>query len=267
MRDLMNKIFINIIDSYWGDDDTLGFYEQGRKHRHSGTYLINLDINEFEEKLTYAIMVGKGDGLELQIDSVGNNHYIDIVLLLGDETDEEYNIDYILEFLNQFDEGNAINGDKISNFGSYIYLQYAPEDTKEITGILEEQGVHAEIITHTRSRFERGASDYWVAFLIGLASTATYESLRFVSGKVKEVFNNEYRDLHFGELNIDRVRSRLSYQTGVNEHDLILISFEEIENGQYKVIFRKRYEKISVIINENGDILSFQKHEPTQTRV
>lgn len=263
----MNNIFINIIDSYWGVDDTLGIYEQGRKHRHSGTYVTNLDINEFEDKLTYVIMVEKGDGLELEIDSVGSNHFIDIVLLLGDENDEEYNIDHILDFLNQFDEANAIDGDKINNFGSYIYLRYAPEDTKEITGILEKQGVHAEIITHTRSRFERGASDYWVAFLIGLASTATFESLRFVSGKLKEKFNNEYRDVHFGELNIDRVRNQLSYQTGVNEHDLIIISFEEIENGQYKVIFRNRYEKISVITNKNGGISRFEKHELTQTRV
>src|SRR5690625_2688940 len=131
----MNKLLINIVDSYWGVDDKLGIYEQGRKNRFSGTYYIEDDIETFEKKLLYVIFSDKNDGLQLEVNMTAAATYIDIILFLGDQTDEEYDIQYILDFL----EGNSIeppynNGlkEKKEKYSEeFIYIQYAPEDLGE----------------------------------------------------------------------------------------------------------------------------------------
>jgi hypothetical protein len=265
---LMNKLFINIIDSYMGIDDELRIYEQGRKLRFSKTYVTEMDIETLEEKLMYTILTDKGDGLELEINSIGNFHYIDIILLFWDKNDEEYNIDYLIKFLEQFKvDFDDSNFDELTNYDTFIYIQYEPEEFDNITKIFKQYEIDIKLITQTRNRFENGAGDYWIGYLLGIASSATIEVVKFATNKLKEKHKNNFRSIHLGNLDIENLQRNLSHFLGINALDLKLISFQETIEGKYKVTFRTRYEKIKVISDKDGNISKYELHEISQTNI
>lgn len=254
----LNFIHINIIKSYWN----LDFIEQKRERQYSITISSDITIDEFEEELIKTIMMDKGDGLELNLYSIKNKHFVDVVLLLGDE--DEYSIDYLIEFFKQFNEQPEIIFDTdYDTYDTYLYLKYAPEEFKDITEILKEHGFEAELISERRSTFERGAGDYFLAYLIGIASSKTSEAL----SKIKEKYNDYVRDVQVGSLNIKNLKQNVSNEMNVNYNHLNLISFKELESGTYEVHFRTRYDNYFVTTNSKGDISKLVRKELTQTRI
>ena len=269
MIKINNLIFITINDSCWGIDSEHGIFESKRKQLHTGTYEINLSIAEFEKQLVHTIMTDKGDGLDLEIHSENSGTYIDIDLLVS-EKENESDIDYLIKFLEPFQvELKEIEREeRLPKFDSYIYVQYSsPKDLEAIMGTFRKENIEVQMITETRKTFERGAGDFWLGYLIGIGSSATWDGMKQAITKIKNHQDTHFRTVQTGSINVELLKENISRYSEINKQDLIFISFEEVDTEQYKVWFRSRYKKISVITNEQGHISALNIYEESQTQI
>jgi len=214
-------------------------------------------------------MSHKGDGLDLEIHSTKSGTYIDIELLV-DEEENESDIDYLINFLEPYklELQEIEKQDKSPSFGSYIYIQYStPDDLETIINIFKEKNIEVQMITETRKTFESGAGDFWLGYLLGIASSATWDGLKHTFTKLKNQNDTHYRTIQIGSIDVDSLRENVSRYSGINKQDLVLISFEEVETGLYEVRFRSRYRKINVHSNVQGHISSLRIIENSQSQI
>lgn len=217
----MNLIQVSIIFSYWDNQ----LVEVERSHEFSMDIKSSVTIDEFEEELTEMIMRDKGDGLFLDIYSIEQRHYVDVFLLLGEPDQSSYDISYLRKYLEKFEEIEVNEtDDDYSEFDSFIYLEYAPTDLPDIMKILEDKGIKAKVISERRSTYERGAGDYFLAYLIGLASSMSVEVIK----KINSLYNDHVREVQSGEFPVEIIRRNLAEKTGEDTNNLALISFEEL---------------------------------------
>jgi len=255
----MDTVHINIFDSYWEINET-DIIETGRKLRFYGTIQIQLDIEEFEYQLHQLIMEQKNDGLEIERNSYGESHFVNVFLFLGEEQDEEYNIDYIHNFLNRFPHVEAsTNEHEVIKYDKFIYALFG--DMEDVIKLLEDEGVDFELISQTKGTYDRGAGDFWVSFVIGIAQNASWDFVKAIGGKLKNKFSDSNRVLEVAYLNANQLQKNLAEIANINEQDLRLISFSETAPGEekYNVEYRTISEKFKVKSNKNGDILEFKR--------
>ncbi|PLR94833.1 hypothetical protein [Bacillus sp. T33-2] len=261
----MNVAQINIIDVYFGVNEEKGIHEIGRDIRFSAVYEVDIDIQQLESKLIDEIMQKKGDGIKVEINSFENNHYVDVYLLLGEEQeDDKFNIDFILEFLQQFQRHDLkINKYNEKNYDKFIYARYAPGDYEDISNFLQEEGIEFQLLSKTRNTFERGASDFWEGFLIAMGQSASWDLVKMTASKIKNRYNGSFRSIEVACLDVGKLRENLADLAVVDQQDLRLISFFEIDNDQetYEVHFRTIHEKFDVQSNKSGTILKFDRYD------
>ncbi|GIN59346.1 hypothetical protein J8TS2_36650 [Lederbergia ruris] len=265
----MNPLYITITDSYWGVNKEQGIFESNRKKLYTGIHETKLSIEEFEKQLIHTIMTHKGDGLDLEIHSTKSGTYIDIGLLVDNEENES-DINYLIHFLEPYQPKlqEIEKVEKSPSFDGYIYIQYSsPKDLETIIKTFKKENVEVQTITETRKTFERGASDFWIGYLIGVASSATWDGVKKAFTKVKKQHDTHFRTVQIGSINFDSLKENVSRYSKINQQDLVLVSFEEIETGQYEVWFRSRYKKIRVNSNAKGHISSLKIHENSQTNI
>ncbi len=263
----MNTVHINIFDSYWGMDE-VSFFETGRKLRFYGTIEIQTDIQEFEDKLHELIMNQKNDGLEIERNTYGENHFVNVFLYL-DEGQDDYNIDYIIDFLNQFPTVEANTSEnEVINYDKFIYAQFG--DMEDVINFLEDEGIEFKLISQTKSTYDRGNSDFWIAFVLGIAQNASWDLVKFLGGKLKNKFIDSNRAIEIALLNVNQLSKNLADMAAVNEQDLRLISFSETapDEEKYNVEFRTINEKFKVISTKDGGVLDLKRSNiRTVTRV
>lgn len=260
----MNAVSVRIKYSFW--DFNTEVFRVGEKFVYEELFEIAIDIHELEEKLYKLIMDDKIDGMTLEVNSFNDLHFLEIDLFLG-EPGDTYDINYIIKFLSQFKKlDNLQFTNDLSNYQGFIYIKYSDE-VEEALNIIKSCGLNAEKISMTTFKYERGASDLWEAFIIGIASTATWDSIKFAKAKLQEKFNNQYRDLHLGRFNAQRLKEDVAHLLDEAPLNLEMVSFECIEGNRFMVTFNSRYQKVFVESTEIGTIIKMNTEKETQTRI
>lgn len=119
----------------------------------------------------------------------------------------------------------------------------------------------------TTYKYERGASDLWEAYLLGIASSASIELIKPAINNLLKKFNNN-RDIQFGTFNIQKLKENVANLLEENIQNLELISFKNNnDEDRYSVIFTTRYQKVFVETNSSGTIIEFNAERKTQTRI
>jgi hypothetical protein len=260
----MNVISIRIKYSFW--DFNTDVFRVGEKFVFEGVFQINLDISEFEQKLYELIMMDKNDGMTLEVNSFENIHYVEVDLFLG-EPGDTYDIEYIIQFLNQFKKLETLpETNDLSKYQGFVYIQYSDE-ADEALNLLESCGIEAEKIGMTSYKYERGASDLWIAFILGIASSAAWDTIKSGKVKLENEFNNHYRDVQFGIFNAQKLKENVAHLTGETQNNLEIISFESVNDEKFLVTLNSRYQKFYVEATESGEIVKMKTDKITQTRI
>jgi hypothetical protein len=260
----MNVISIRIKYSFW--DFNTDVFRVGEKFVYEGVFQINLDISEFEQKLYELIMMDKNDGMTLEVNSFENIHYVEVDLFLG-EPGDTYDIEYIIHFLNQFKKLETLPAtNDLSKYQGFVYIQYSDE-ADEALNLLKSCGIEAEKIGMTSYKYERGASDLWIAFILGIASSAAWDTIKSGKVKLENEFNNHYRDVQFGIFNAQKLKENVAHLTGETQNNLEIISFESVNDEKFLVTLNSRYQKFYVEATESGEILKMRTDKITQTRI
>jgi hypothetical protein len=261
----LNIITINIYDSYWGFDDVRGIFEINQNHRYSTSVTTNQNIEVFEDALKYIIMEKKHDGIEIETISSGdNNHSIYLGLLLGEEQmGNPYNIDYILEFLGKYSSNQDISTtpEQITASERFIYVQYVFSDGKEIQDFLKNEGLDVQILTTTRRTYERGASDFWIGYLIAISQNASWDLIKTAALKLKDKYNLNESDVEIATLNIEQLFWNVAKTAGVSVEDLTVVSFNQMVNNEelFTVNLKNSTEKFIVVSDKVGVIQAFKR--------
>jgi hypothetical protein len=260
----MNVVSVRIKYSFW--DFNTDVFRVGEKFVYEGLFKINLDISEFEKKIYELIMTDKNDGMTLEVNTFDNIHYVEADLFLG-EPGDTYDIEYIIQFLNQFENLEALPATKdLSRYQGFVYIRYSDE-ADEALDILESCGIKAEKIGMTSYKYELGASDLWVAFILGIASSAAWDTIKSGKIKLENEFNNHYRDVQFGVFNAQKLKENVAHLSGEAKSNLEIISFESVKDEKFLVILNSRYQKFYVEATESGEIIKMKMDRTTQTRI
>ncbi|MCQ6281650.1 hypothetical protein [Bacillus sp. EB600] len=260
----MNVVSVRIKYSFW--DFNTEISRVGEKLVYEGVFRIDIDISELEEKLCKLIMNDKHDGMTIEVNSFNDLHFMEIDLFLG-EPGDTYDINYIIKFLSQFKKLDKLpSTNDLSNYQGFIYLKYSDE-VEEALNIIRSCGLNAEKIGMTTFKYERGASDLWESFILGIASSVAWDSIKFVKAKLQEKFNNHYRDLQFGTFNAQRLKENVAHLLGEAPQNLEMVSFECIEGDRFLVTFNSRYQKVFVESTDSGTIIKMNTEKETQTRI
>lgn len=268
---IIKILYTTIILSRLSINNQNGMFISSKKQLHTGVYEISYSISCFEEKLSQLILSHKGDGLALDIYSSQNDTYVDIELIIGEE-DKILDIGYILDFLAplqcKMEKSKQIN--RLSNFESYIYMQCSsPDELQCLMKTLEEEIVDIEIISESRNTFEHGAGSFFIAYIIGIASSASWWMAEKALAKMSSKNDIDFMKIHAGAIDLVSLKENVRDYTGINEQDLVLISFEEVESkgGNYEIWLRNRYNTIYVISNSQGFIAELKVYEKYKTQI
>ncbi|MFS0637585.1 hypothetical protein AB1K84_16915 [Mesobacillus foraminis] len=261
----MSIVNVNIIDSYWTLDDEVGFREIGTRVRFSGSFEVEMELSEFEEKLKIEAFRYKGDGIEIETISSNGNSIIDLTLFLWEDDQEEeniFNIDNILGFLSQYKEVKMkLEIEDLNQSSVYIFIKDFYED-EDLVQYLFKQGLQIENITKIKNTYERGAGNYWEGLLIALSQSASYDLIKASLLNVKQKFNRENYPIEIATLNAEQLRKNLAQTAKVSEQNLKLISFTENQDGEtYHVKFRSTFESFVITSTSEGTITEFQRKD------
>jgi hypothetical protein len=259
----MNVISIRIKYSFW--DFNTDVFRVGEKFVFEGVFQINLDISEFEQKLYELIMMDKNDGMTLEVNSFENIHYVEVDLFLG-EPGDTYDIEYIIHFLSQFKQLETLPAtNDLSQYQGFVYI--ISDEANEALNILDSCGIKAEKIGMTSYKYERGASDLWIAFILGIASSAAWDTIKAGKVKLENEFNDHYRNVQFGIFNAQRLKENVAHLSGESLNNLEIISFENVKGEKFLVTLNSRHQKFYVEATESGEILKMKTDKTTQTRI
>lgn len=261
----MNVVSVRIIFSFW--DFNTDIFRVGEKLVFEELFEIDIDISKLENKLYELIMKNKNDGMSLEVNSSGGLHFVEIDLFLG-ELGDTYDISYIIDFLSQFKKLESIpdTTKDLSKFQGFIYIKDT-DKLEEIIELLKSYGLNPKKIGMTTYKYERGASDLWEAYLLGIASSASIELIKPAINNLLKKFNNN-RDIQFGTFNIQKLKENVANLLEENIQNLELISFKNNnDEDRYSVIFTTRYQKVFVETNSSGTIIEFNAERKTQTRI
>ena len=260
----MNIVSIKIKFSYW--DFNSDNFRISKKSVYEQLLEIDQEISKLEKKLYDLIMEDKNDGMSIEVNSSGTFHFIEIDLFLG-EVGDTYDISYIIEFLSQFKiiERISYNND-LSNYQGYIYIK-GTELVNHLVKLLNIHGINLKIIGKTTSKYERGASDFWEAYLLAIEKYNAIKPLIYLIYKFLEKYKEYTREIQFGTFNAQKLKENVANLIDESHYNLVMISFEKIEEDRYNVTFTTRYQKINVETDNTGKVLKFNTDKKTQTRL
>lgn len=265
----INTLYVTVTLSRWGISNEEGIFESERRHLYSGTYGTTLSTSDFEEKLIRTILSHKGDGLDLNIQTTKIGVYVDIELLI-DEKDADPNIDYLVDFLESFHSEleKQEQVDSLPDFERYIYFQcFSPQELEILTKEFKKKNIETEVVSETRKTFEKGAGSFFMAYIIGIASTASWDAGKKLLKKIRKKHDIHFMKVQTGSIDTNSLIENVSQSTGINQQDLDLISFEEVEKRRYEVWLRNRYKTIVITSNAQGYISNLKIYERSQTHI
>lgn len=266
----MDIVYVDIYDLYFDKD----IRPIKTKHRFAGAYRAkNFNSHDFEFDFKFTVLVNKGDGYELSISSSNNIRYINLFLHIfeGRNHDIGYIIDYFNNKFSKLDDYNSLNNES-NIYGNYLYItDVEKNEIDELISELEENGVTVQQVGYTSSHFERGCSDWWGAYLLGLAtnwsSSAIQHSVMKVVNKYKNKFKKEYGSyvvLEYAQIE-DKIIDYLCNYAKAEKEELYLYSLES--NGDKQVMqWRTRYQIFDVVASES-EIISLKTYPIAETHI
>lgn len=211
-----------------------------------------------------------GDGFRIKLNTNGDVLGISIFLFEGSE--DEINIDFIKDFIKDIDEGSFkeedtveknVNAkkeefllrnlfpDQVNNNEERFYISYdllEDSDLEEISTLLKEEDIEANLISINVDIYERGASGLELQLIVDVANViAAAHALVTIGAYYKKKYGiGELKSVKL--LNQDALLRKISESYYINYNDLTITNIKEHE-GLTNVTITSRYKEFQVVYN------------------
>lgn len=228
--------------------------------------VVDEDMNRLVDKLKEHL---GWDGFYFRIEEFQNRCYINIFIFF--EQDIKDLLDYLMSINIEDEEvkgepSSVEKSEEVVLF-SVDYL-FSQKDLDELLSFFEEEDIKIEVTVRERSAFERGAEDYHenivIAFVTGVGQA--------VGEKIMSVLFSRYDEVHsprFNEVKSKEVIRYTSEETGINIHDLNIVSTKTSQEDDRitEIKLTSRYKDISVSYNKATKDISYEVFSKFQTGI
>jgi hypothetical protein len=246
-----------------------------------GLYESEEYTHEMESDLYRTIMMKKGDGVSMDIDSTGNLHTIKIFLIFSTDGEADWSLIGLIRgwidshFRNKQNEDYSFAGVEITKEGLIVELQDVVfrELAPNLINELNENGMKCDIVGHKKRSYDNGSGDYREAILFFVASSiaggVTWDIIKPLFLKVYRKFTDEIGSMErHKSFNSARLIDSISELTGENQLNSIITDVNtNVETGLTRVILQTRNSRIYVTCDDNENITNYRVEEITQTRI
>ncbi len=249
-----------VIDLYLGDWDIDNQNQISRKRLYTRKFATNKQFDEIEDKF-YPIL---GEGLRVSSNSNENFAYFNInIFWERDLSDFEQ---YLSEFEEIFDKIDIIPKFKNTEYNHFLQLdtgdiELNEEEIKEISKILNDENVKFKI-QRGQEIYEKGASSYWVTYLIAMTAGLTVQVLMRIYDylKKREKLYSK-RDISQIEI-IDKMHQKLVIEYNIKPGELFLSRFFNNRDDKIiELIYKTNDKEFTIETSKNGEILNLKVNE------
>ena len=238
-------------------DEKLRFTESEPKRLFQGMYTVEEETPELGEILHGLIMPIIGDGMVMEIRGLKEVLYVDIEM-----TRRKYNLGEIIEAINsRFKESIQEIEENEKNY-EYVYIQchgaILQEEDKvgeSIKEFIKESQLKVVGCMDECRIYEQGASAW---FFQGIVMIAVEMGAVAIADKLKRWLEEreEFKEYaKVGTLDSKRLRKNLAYILDDNKvYKYDIIKCNRLDDEEYIVEMRNKYNTYELICNENGDI-------------
>jgi len=250
----MYNLNMVIYISEWSVDQQIGIYEKSCKVIYNKILSYDGKIDELKKKIYTLTLLSTIPGFDLNIYKVNNIIFIDFILHIND-SDQIPDTTALFQLLKTYEVNNnsalSVESDTLKNFKNYLYITVDhPDDFHNLRLSKDSLTNDFDILSENSIHHEKGAGSVFVAFLLGIASSASWD---FLKSKIKES-GYYYEYLNSDEIDINLIATKISELAKTNVQDLNLVSFNQL-NEYYQIYFKTRYKSISVKVNKMNQII------------
>tara|TARA_R110002111_G_scaffold116127_1_gene177310 strand:+ start:130 stop:903 length:774 start_codon:yes stop_codon:yes gene_type:complete len=250
----MKKFIIDFYEETW-DEQAHGPISVKRKFIKA--YQTNERFSDIEERF-YPLL---GEGLGVSSNSSKNLAYFKINIFWDRELDK------FLEFLSKFEEVEEIP-DFVSEFSNFEFDEFVQldigdeeltaEQLAEIEKIIEEENKNAKIL-RGQEIYEKGASSYWITYLIACSAGLTINILSRIFDYLKER-NIEFPEPDLSKINVSQiVKNHLLNEYNLKPSDLFLSRFyDDRDDGVVEFKYRTKKKEFRVDATKDGEIIKIK---------
>lgn len=239
--------------SEWSVDEQIGIYEKSCKVIYNKILRYDGKIDVLKKQIYTLPLLSTIPGYDLNLYKVNNEIFIDFILHIND-SDQIPDTSALFHLLKPYElkinSALSIDTGTSTNFKDYLYIIVDnPDDYHNLElskgSLIGDSVILSENIIH----HEKGAGSIFTAFLLGIASSASWDYLK---SKIKNS-GYYYEHLNSEEIDVNLIATKVSELAKVNVQDLNLVSFNK-SNESYKILFKTRYKSISVKVNKMNQI-------------
>jgi hypothetical protein len=219
-----------------------------------------------------------GDGFRIKLNT--NSEVLSINIFLIEDLEDEIDIEFIKDFIKNIDEdsfeeedivekneyakkrefllGNLFP-DQVSNNEERIYISHhliEDSDLKEISNLLKEEDIEANLVSINVDIYERGASGLELQLIVEVANmiAATHAIVTIGAYYKKKYSIGESKSTKL--LNQDALLKKISEEYYINRNDLTITSIGKDE-GLTHVTVSSRYKEFQVVYDSEMSIKKF----------
>jgi len=249
----MKKFIVHVFTEIF-DDDFYNIIQVREKFK--STYKTDIEFNEIEDKF-YGLI---GEGLAVSSDYTDDTAYFRINLI-GDRE-----IETLLEFLSRFekiDEELDFTKD-FSNFDYSDYIQIDSGDVcldNEIKLKIKDYLLCKNIdfkILRGNEIYEKGASSYWVVYLIAVGAGLSVELIKGIYSLIKDKIydKDDIKSISVKET----VKTFLITEYNLKPTDIYLSRFfKRHESDIIELTYKSKAAKYYIETNNTGEIIKAKK--------
>ncbi|WP_440897132.1 hypothetical protein ACS127_04030 [Amphibacillus sp. Q70] len=247
---MYNTTYVNL---YWVNIDEK-LMENYREYASSYKINTSLGISKLNDKVKMVVARIVNDGFRANISGYENSNYLDVYVeyredimdlieLIGLRLEEQFKAKEI-PFDYEVPE-QAKDKEGIGKLEYYYLEQFEEEDYIKLVEELEEQGIEVKYKSQHISYFEKGASGWEIAFLIGLASNAAYD---FIKSSKRDSSHRKPRKINRAKFDLENLKRNVGYNLDIAPSTLDVKKIEPSQNETVmKVIFEDRNNYYSVV--------------------
>lgn len=256
------KVFV--IDIYTQIWDGEGLWPVEDRHLKTVSYQIDIEVKDFSEELSYLIATELGNGYSFTIYEFNKIVFVRTEIFFREKHD------FILDYLKRIGVETSYPDLEQDTSTSLIQLPVIQREEREVLKAELEQRFGRNIkISDSEMIYEKGFSNWDANLLIWLddiqisiVSMYIYDFLNkrlpLHNTKVNKIYN--YTD--------NEILQMISERSGVNQNNLKLIDYKFNDEDKSSIYYiTSRYVDISLKINEEKEIISYQENVKTQSRI
>jgi len=249
----MYNLSMFVYISRWSVNEQFGIYEKSCKAIYN-SYLKHVGNVEDLKKQIYSLtLLSTIPGYDLNLYKASNEIFMDLILHIND-SDQIPDITDLFDLIKSYEldisDNSSIVAHTSTNFKNFLYIIVdSPNDYHKLDLSKGNSIAEPVILSENTIHHEKGAGSLFVAFLLGIASSASWDILK---SKIKDS-GYYYETLSSNEIDISLITTKTSELAKVNAQDLNLVSFHKV-NEFYKILFKTRYKSISVKVNKTNQI-------------